>query len=107
MSFNDQNLPFYEDFWFWVVAHLIFFKLPLLELCIVDSPSTYVWKGLSICILFVICCLRIRNLIDIDECTTLNHDCSPNGECTNVDGTFLCNCKTGFRGDGKTCACKL
>ena len=56
---------------------------------------------------YIIFCLCIRNLIDIDECTTLNHDCSPNGECTNVDGTFLCNCKAGFRGDGKTCACKL
>lgn len=41
---------------------------------------------------------------DIDECTSQTHDCSPNGECTNLDGSFSCECQPGFTGDGKTCA---
>ena len=41
---------------------------------------------------------------DIDECTTEAHDCSSNGICTNVDGSFQCVCEPGFTGDGKTCS---
>ena len=32
------------------------------------------------------------------------HDCSSNGICTNVDGSFQCVCEPGFTGDGKTCS---
>ena len=38
---------------------------------------------------------------DIDECTSQTHDCSPNGECTNLEGSFNCECRPGFTGDGK------
>ena len=31
------------------------------------------------------------------------HDCSPNADCSNVMGSFHCNCKSGYSGDGKTC----
>ncbi|CAH3196086.1 unnamed protein product [Porites evermanni] len=41
--------------------------------------------------------------LDIDECTSQTHDCSPNSECTNMQGSFQCECKSGFTGDGKTC----
>ena len=26
--------------------------------------------------------------------------------CQNILGSFLCSCKAGFAGDGKTCSCK-
>ena len=46
-------------------------------------------------------------LPDIDECTTQTHDCSLNGICTNVEGSFQCECQPGFTGDGKTCEGRL
>ena len=52
-------------------------------------------------------CSPLPIIIDIDECTTQSDDCSPNGVCTNVDGSFQCECKQGFTGDGKTCNGRL
>ena len=48
-----------------------------------------------------------QNCIDIDECTTQGHDCSADGVCTNVEGSFQCACEPGFTGDGKTCSGRL
>ena len=55
--------------------------------------------------LFLFVCLFVFLLppIDINECTAQSHDCSPNGMCTNVEGSFQCSCIPGFEGDGKTC----
>lgn len=41
---------------------------------------------------------------DLDECrsATIN-DCDPNALCTNTEGSYVCRCFKGFRGDGKTC----
>jgi hypothetical protein len=41
---------------------------------------------------------------DINECLTNNGGCDPNATCTNSTGSFSCACKTGYVGDGKTCA---
>ncbi|XP_022807757.1 signal peptide, CUB and EGF-like domain-containing protein 2 [Stylophora pistillata] len=40
---------------------------------------------------------------DVDECTTNTHYCDINAECNNTEGSFNCNCKVGFKGDGKKC----
>ena len=53
-------------------------------------------------IMIIISC-SFHLLLDIDECTTQTHDCSSNGICTNVEGSFQCECQPGFTGDGKTC----
>ena len=42
-------------------------------------------------------------LIDINECALNNHNCDPNAECIDVDGSYTCKCKHGLHGDGKTC----
>ena len=47
------------------------------------------------------------SFIDIDECTLQTDDCSANSVCTNVDGSFNCECQPGFTGDGETCNGRL
>ena len=43
-------------------------------------------------------------LVDIDECAS--PVCHANATCQNQLGSYLCSCKAGFYGDGKTCTCK-
>ena len=40
---------------------------------------------------------------DVDECATGRDDCSLNAVCINTDGSFLCQCRPGFEGDGRVC----
>jgi len=40
---------------------------------------------------------------DIDECAMGNGGCSPLANCTNTPGSFECECRLGYTGDGKTC----
>lgn len=44
---------------------------------------------------------------DINECADPNlNDCDPNAKCYNLEGTYECRCKRGYRGDGKSCECE-
>ena len=47
------------------------------------------------------------SFIDIDECTLQTDDCSANSVCTNVDGSFNCECQSGFTRDRETCNGRL
>ncbi|XP_058808805.1 multiple epidermal growth factor-like domains protein 8 isoform X2 [Phymastichus coffea] len=38
---------------------------------------------------------------DVDECDLGLHDCHPNAKCTNTHGSYSCQCRRGFNGDGK------
>ena len=40
---------------------------------------------------------------DVDECRLKTDNCSSLAECTNTDGSFVCECITGFTGDGISC----
>ena len=42
--------------------------------------------------------------VDVDECTSFPNICGANADCHNTDGSYICNCKAGYTGDGKTCA---
>ena len=46
----------------------------------------------------------LHSLIDIDECSASIPVCDVNAKCRNTRGSYLCSCKAGFTGDGKTCA---
>ena len=39
-----------------------------------------------------------------DKCSSGLHDCSTNGTCIPLEGSFECNCNAGFEGDGWICA---
>ena len=39
---------------------------------------------------------------DIDECELEEDNCHENADCINTDGSYQCECKTGYRGDGIT-----
>ena len=41
--------------------------------------------------------------ININECSRGTHDCDPNAECVDRDGGFLCGCRAGYSGNGRTC----
>lgn len=38
---------------------------------------------------------------DVDECGLGLHDCHPRAVCTNTDGSFSCQCRKGYVGDGR------
>lgn len=41
--------------------------------------------------------------VDLDECTVGTHSCGENSNCINDIGSYYCDCKTGFFGDGEIC----
>ena len=42
-------------------------------------------------------------LLDIDECSASPPVCDVNANCSNTRGSYICTCKAGYNGDGKTC----
>ena len=40
---------------------------------------------------------------DKNECVLRTHTCSVDGYCVNTDGSYGCECKDGFDGDGFIC----
>ena len=55
---------------------------------------------------FVRIFLFINNIyiLDIDECALGTDNCANDtATCTNVPGGFVCECITGYTGDGITC----
>jgi len=40
---------------------------------------------------------------DIDECAAGTDTCDANATCTDTEGSFTCQCLSGFDGDGETC----
>ena len=42
-------------------------------------------------------------VLDIDECGASSPVCDLNANCSNTRGSYICTCRTGYTGDGKTC----
>ena len=57
----------------------------------------------------MVCCYELKlwtkryNLTDIDECATATHNCHGVAHCYNNDGSFTCECRTDYQGDGISC----
>jgi hypothetical protein len=47
--------------------------------------------------------LEPSDCIDVDECTLGTHTCSSNQSCFNTQGSFACNCSSGFTRVGAQC----
>ena len=60
---------------------------------IVNSLIFFLYNGCS-----------LLSVIDIDECSASIPVCDVNANCQNTRGSYVCSCKAGFIGDGKTCA---
>ncbi|EOA16110.1 hypothetical protein CARUB_v10004243mg [Capsella rubella] len=43
---------------------------------------------------------------DIDECTSIRHNCSDPNTCRNTRGSFYCKCQPGYRLNTNTMSCK-
>ena len=43
---------------------------------------------------------------DINECQENTDTCHDNATCSNTEGSFDCQCKQGYTGDGINCAGK-
>ncbi|XP_028512646.1 fibrillin-1 [Exaiptasia diaphana] len=43
------------------------------------------------------------NPLDFDECSVADA-CHANAQCTNTFGSYVCQCKPGYHGDGKNCS---
>ncbi len=43
------------------------------------------------------------SLSDINECTSVGHNCDANADCENTYGSFTCTCIEGYSGDGVSC----
>lgn len=61
----------------------------------------FIWNNLFS--LFSFCYCFSHGFSDINECTSGANTCDENAECINTVGSFVCQCLTGFSGDGTTC----
>ena len=57
---------------------------------------TIIFVELIILIIFII--------TDINECTAGTHNCHEDATCTDNVGSFSCQCKAGYTGNGVTCS---
>ena len=48
--------------------------------------------------------MTILLIADIDECKNNPNSIDVNADCHNTDGSYICICKTGYTGNGKTCS---
>ena len=46
--------------------------------------------------------------VDLDECNSpIGDACDPNALCTNTEGSYVCRCLRGFKGDSRNCTGKF
>ena len=70
-----------------------------------DSTSGSAWAATTYAAEGVTAALDIADgkCIDFDECTQTEHNCHEHATCTNSEGSYRCECNTGYRGDGFEC----
>eukprot|EP00795_Rhopilema_esculentum_P002768 gene2768-991_t len=69
--------------------------LPLTSVSTGDTGGSHEYKRLLIG--------SVECFLDVDECSNGLHQCSLNATCTNSIGSYNCQCKLGFSGNGLHC----
>ena len=42
--------------------------------------------------------------LDVDECLNVgSNQCDANATCANTEGSYVCQCREGYEGEGKKC----
>ena len=52
---------------------------------------------------FLILFLSYLIFADLEECSTNTHNCDVNADCMNTVGSYSCNCRAGYTGNGQAC----
>ena len=60
---------------------------------LLKHPLFFPYCSLGICVPFS----------DVDECSASSPVCDSNAICSNTRGSYICTCKSGYTGNGKTC----
>ena len=60
---------------------------------LLKHPLVFPYCSLVICVPFS----------DVDECNASSPVCDSNANCSNTRGSYICTCRAGYTGDGKTC----
>lgn len=47
--------------------------------------------------------IYVISSLDIGECAAGTHNCHSDAICTDTMGSFTCECKPGFTGNGRSC----
>ena len=62
------------------------------------------WMKISFIYALILSTYFIFLYLDFDECKDERfNSCHEYAYCTNIDGSYICNCFEGFFGDGKKC----
>lgn len=59
--------------------------------------------GCLVVIILLVAFAAVATSLDADECTAGSHGCDENADCTNLDGTYTCDCRVGYIGSGREC----
>ena len=104
------------SYWKWNIECMCMPKYDNNEVCriLVLSVTCRKKSSTQICItylnlekthIYYVVCLML--FVDDDECLKTPPVCDINANCKNTLGSYLCSCKEGFKGDGKTCQGKV
>ena len=48
---------------------------------------------------------RMHDSTEVNECSNSSlNECDPNAECTDIPGSYLCDCHAGYEGNGTSCS---
>ena len=69
-------------------------------------PFMYLSLTYSLTLLFIVHYVYPTLVSDVDECASDACDNPEKATCTNNIGSYVCDCREGFTGDGETCTGK-